>query len=320
MKKLLLSLLLLTITTSFSQELNLPVATQYLADNPFVISPTFAGIGDNFRIRANGMKQWVGVKDSPQNQSVYADFRIADQSGVGASFYNDQNGYTSQTGAKFSFAHHIILEYYSRQYLSFGISFNINNFKIDVSQLVPNTYDPNLKDDRFTSNKNFDVSFLYRNKEFYLSFNAANILDKNIDNFSGIKIEPSTLRNYQLYSGYVIKTQNWTELEPSVFFQYYESDRRSSTDINVKYRKYNNNNDYYWGGITYRFLNDQILAPLTVGPMAGFKKSGFYFGYSYQVTLNELAGYNSGTHMVTVGFDFLANISNCPCAQSPVHD
>jgi hypothetical protein len=54
--------------------------------------------------------------------------------------------------------------------------------------------------------------------------------------------------------------------------------------------------------------------------MFGFKKSGFYFGYSYQITLNELAAFNSGTHVVTIGFDFLAHISNCPCTQSPVHD
>lgn len=320
MKNIIISFLLLALTSSYGQELNIPVATQYLADNPFVISPTFAGIGDNFRIRANGMKQWVGIKESPQNQSVYADFRIADQSGVGISFYNDKNGYTSQAGAKFSFAHHIILDYYSRQYLSFGMSFNINNFKIDISQLVPNNFDPSITDNRFTSNKNFDVGFLYRNKEFYLSFNAGNILDKNIAKFSDIKNEPSLLRNYQIYSGYVIKTHNWSEVEPSVFYQYFQSDRRSSTDVNIKYRKYNNNDDYYWAGVTYRFLNDQILAPLTIGPMFGFKKSGFYFGYSYQITLNELAAFNSGTHVVTIGFDFLAHISNCPCTQSPVHD
>lgn len=320
MKNIIISFLLLSITFSYGQELNIPVATQYLADNPFVISPTYAGIGDNLRIRANGMKQWVGIKESPENQSVYADFRIADQSGVGVSFYNDKNGYTSQSGAKFSFAHHIILEYYSKQYLSFGMSFNVNNFKIDVSQLVPNNYDPSITDDRATSNNNFDVGFLYRNKAFYLSFNAANILDKNIEKFSGINIEPRLLRNYQIYSGYVVKMPNWSEIEPSAFYQYFESDKRSSTDFNLKYRKFNNNDDYYWAGVTYRFLNDQILKPLTLGPMFGFKKSGFYFGYSYQITLNNLAAYNSGTHVVTVGFDFLARISNCPCTQSPVHD
>ena len=72
MKKSIIALLLLVGVAGHTQELNLPVWTQYLADNPFVISPTYAGIGDNFRIRLNGLTQWVGIKDAPNNQSVYA--------------------------------------------------------------------------------------------------------------------------------------------------------------------------------------------------------------------------------------------------------
>lgn len=320
MKKIIISFFLLAVTSGYSQELNLPVATQYLADNPFVVSPTFAGIGDNLRIRANGMTQWVGIKDAPENQSLYADFRIADQSGVGLSVYNDKNGFTRQTGAKVSFAHHIILDYYSKQYLSFGISYNINTFKIDIGAFDPTDPDPYITNNRFNANNNFDVGLLYRNKSFYLSFNASNILDKNIDNSS--KIEPSLILNYQVYSGYVFSNSSYNraEIEPSVYYQMFASDGRSSTDLNVKYRKYNRDDDYYWAGVSYRFLNDQIGKPLNLGPMAGFKKSGFYFGYSYQMTLNEIAGYNTGTHVVTVGFDFLQGVSNCPCTQSPVHD
>lgn len=318
MKKIvLISFLFLAVTSGYGQELNIPVFTQYLADNPFVISPTYAGIGDNLRIRANGLTQWVGIKDAPDNQSVYGDFRIANQSGVGISFYNDKNGNTNQAGAKFSFAHHIILDYYSKQYLSFGMSYNINTFSIDVGNL---DQIPGVTDGRKTSNNNFDVGLLYRKDNFYLSLNGANILSKDIDQFSGYKIEPNLLLNYQVYSGYVIKTNNYAEIEPSVYFQHFASDGRSSTDLNVKYRKYNNNNDYYWVGASYRFLNDQVLKPLNLGPMAGFKKSIFYFGYSYQMTFNEMASFNSGTHMITIGLDFLQAISDCPCTQSPVHD
>ncbi len=54
--------------------------------------------------------------------------------------------------------------------------------------------------------------------------------------------------------------------------------------------------------------------------MAGIKKSNFYFGYTYQVSLNSLTAFNWGTHVVTLGFDFLQGISDCPCTQSPVHD
>ena len=111
MKKLLKYLLILTAIQSNAQELNLPVFTQYLADNDFVVSPTFAGIGDNFRIRANGLTQWVGIKDAPQNMALYADIRMANRSGVGVSAYKDENGYTRQQGLKISYAHHLILDY-----------------------------------------------------------------------------------------------------------------------------------------------------------------------------------------------------------------
>lgn len=245
---------------SFSQELQLPVFTQYLADNHFVLSPTFAGIGDNLRIRANGLTQWVGIKNAPQNQSLYADFRIRNRSGIGLSLYNDSNGNTSQTGAKFSFAHHIILDYYSKQYLSFGLSYNINSFKIDISKFnttheIP-ILDPSIINNRSISNNNFDVGLLYRNKGFYMSFNATNVLPKSIDRFTGI--EPSLILNYQLYSGYLIKNSynRNVEIEPSIFFQYFAGDQRSTTDINIKYRRYNSYDDYYWAGVSYRFLND----------------------------------------------------------------
>jgi type IX secretion system PorP/SprF family membrane protein len=314
----------MTGTLVHSQELNLPVFTQYLADNAFVISPTFAGIGDNLRIRANGLSQWVGIKDAPNNQSLYADLRVLDRSGVGVSLYRDSNGYTKQSGAKISFAHHLILDYYSRQYLSFGISYNINNFKIDIDELIsetpiPGVSDPSLTDNRSVSNSNFDVGGLYRNKGFYLSFNAANILNKKIDKFQGL--EPASLLNYQIYTGHVFKgaDNNRIELEPSVFFQFFASDKRSSTDINFKFRQYNRYEDYYWIGFSYRFLNDQALEPLVIGPMAGFKRYNFYFGYSYQASLNQIGAYNSGTHVFTIGLDFLQGISNCSCTQSPVH-
>jgi type IX secretion system PorP/SprF family membrane protein len=325
MRKSIIYLILLFLAKTNGQELNLPVFTQYLADNNFVVSPTYAGIGDNLKLRANGLTQWVGIKDAPDNQSFYADFRIADQSGVGVSFYNDKNGNTIQKGAKFSFAHHLILDYYSKQYLSFGISYNINNFRIDISKFnngtnQPPVSNPIITDDRSTNNNNFDVGFLYRNKGLFFSFNANNILEKKIDEDIRIS-EPNLLLNYQIYSGYTFNgpKKSGLEYEPSIYYQMFSSDKRSSTDLNFKFRKFNRNEDYYWGGISYRFLNDQFFKPLNVGPMAGFKKNIFYFGYAYQVTINDLAAYNSGTHVITIGLDFLQGISNCPCTQGPVH-
>lgn len=304
---------------SYSQELNLPVFTQYLADNDFVISPTYAGIGDNLKIRANGLTQWVGIKNAPDNQSIYADFRIANQTGVGISAYNDKNGNTRQKGVKFSFAHHITLDYKTKQFLSFGVSYNINSFRIDIENFnttndIP-IIDPAITDDRSFSNNNFDAGLLYRYRAFYLSFNANNLISKDTDQF--IALEPSRLLNYQLYSGLVLRSNSNkdVEFEPSVFFQMFDSDKRSSTDINFKYRKFNRKGDYYWIGGSYRFLNDQFLKPLNIGPMAGIMYNKLYFAYSYQLTLNDLSGFNSGTHMITIGLNLFQSASNCACTK-----
>ncbi len=320
MKNLLKYIVVLLVASSYAQELNLPVFTQYLADNDFVISPTYAGIGDNFRIRANGLTQWVGIKNAPDNQSLYADFRISNRSGVGLTMYNDKNGNTRQKGIKFSFAHHLILDYKSRQYLSFGASYNINNFKIDIDNFNTTfetpVLDPSVTDDRGRSNNNFDFGILYRYRDFFMSFNANNILPKDIDNFNGI--EPDLLLNLQAYTGYRWKSKqnNKVEFEPSIFYQHFASDGRSTTDLNFRVRHYQRDGDYYWAGMSYRFLNDQLLKPLNIGPMAGLMKNRFYFAYSYQITTNDLSSFNSGTHMITIGFDFLQGISDCPCTTS----
>ena len=125
------------------------------------------------------------------------------------------------------------------------------------------------------------------------------------------------LLNFQAYTGYVFtnKSNKSIEYEPSVFFQLFDSDNRSATDINFKYRRFNRDGDYYWVGGSYRFINDQYLKPLNVGPMAGIMKNRLYFAYSYQLTLNDLSGFNSGTHMITIGLDFMQGVSNCPCTK-----
>jgi type IX secretion system PorP/SprF family membrane protein len=318
-----LSMLLLS-CFGFSQELDQPVNSKYLADDNFVLSPTFAGVGDKLRLRANGLTQWVGIKDAPKTHSLYADFRIKNRSGIGLSLFNDSNGNTFQMGAKFSFAHHIILDYDTKQYLSFGLSYQINSFKIDVNQFsltyeIP-TIDPSIKDNRANFNFNFDVGLLYRNRAFYWSVIKTNLLPSTNNPTNNLNRKPSPVINYQLYFGYIIKNNSNVEIEPSIYYQLFTERRPSTTDFNIKFRRYTTYGNYYWAGIGYRFTNNQISTPLTISPMAGFKKANFYFGYSYQVAMNQIAAYHSGTHSVTIGFDFNQAISNCPCTRSLIHD
>ncbi len=311
--KLLIFVLLLSTLITRAQELNSPQLSQYLADNPFVLSPTYAGIGDHIKIRLNGLAQWVGIKDAPRTQSLAADMRLGEKSGVGLFLYNDSNGYTKQQGARISFAHHLTLDRYEDEFLSFGISYNFNQFRLDVEEFIDAGFDPGVTNDRSTSNHNFDVGLLYRKNSFYFSVNASNVINKDVYIFDPI-YEPNKLRNFYAYTGYRYKKSRNSnmEIEPSLLYKIFESDGRSEADLNLKFRWYDFE-DYYYAGVTYRFLNDQIGRPLYIAPLAGLKKSNFYFGYSYQIILNEILGYSTGTHVVTIGVDLFQGISNCRC-------
>ena len=312
---LLTFLLLIGSLASWGQELNSPQLSQYLADNPFVLSPTYAGIGDHIKIRMNGLAQLVGIKDAPRTQSLAADMRLGEKSGVGLFLYNDKNGYTRQQGARVSFAHHLTLDRYEDEFLSFGLSYNFNQFRIDIEKFdLINFPDGGIVNNRQTTNHNFDVGALYRYDKFYLSLNASNLINKDPRSLTFNIDEPNELRNYYLYAGYrYTKNKNSRlEIEPSVLFKVFESDGRSETDLNLKFRFYEFE-DYYYIGANYRFLNDQIGRPLYVAPIAGLKKSNFYFGYSYQIILNEILGYSTGTHVITIGVDLFQGISNCRC-------
>ncbi|WP_103069068.1 PorP/SprF family type IX secretion system membrane protein [Aquimarina sediminis] len=299
-----------------SQEFFAPVQNQYIADNPYLISSAYAGIGDCWQVRASGFEQWVSIEDSPGTQSLSLDGRISDRSGVGAILFNDQNGFTTQKGIQLSFAHHLTLSEYNNQYLSFGISYKFTQFGIDTSDFnngdPDNPFNPGLADIS-VNDSNFDISMLYRLGRFFLSANAVNLLQKQIDDFN--PTEPSQIQNYYIYSGYTFYHRfSDIEVEPSVLYQNFAGDGRSTTDLNLKVRKMHRG-DYYWAGISLRSLVDQDFKPLSVSPMIGIKKSNFYVAYGYQVNVNEVLEPTTaaGSHMITLGFDFGCRQSKCGC-------
>lgn len=297
-----------------SQEYNLPIHAQYMGDSHFLLSPAFAGLGDNIRIRLSGVTQWVGVQNAPDTQSISADGRISNRSGVGLVIFNDKNGNTKQLGGQVSFAHHLTIDQDPDIYLSLGASYKFTQFRIDLSDVTDDIFA--LEQDLTETNSNFDISALYRHNKFYMSFNASNILPKTLKVLGDS--EPKKLRSYYLYGGYVFtQGRYYLEYEPSVLLQYLEADGRSSTDVNFKVRKIKDIEDYYWAGISYRFLNDQLFSPLAVIPMAGLKKRNIYVAYGFQFNINQIQGFTRGTHMLTLGIDILQSLSNCNCTNSP---
>lgn len=309
MKKILIIALLLITGLSKAQEFKLAPYTQYLVENPFIISPAYAGEGEMNRLRFSGAFQWVGLEDAPNTQTLSYDTHVLERSGVGGVLYRDKNGNTSQIGGQLSFAHHLTINDANAQYISFGLSYKFTQFKIDVSDFDNPNDDPGIGGDISSFNSNFDAAFLYKLERFYISFNAANILNKSVKAFDDT--EPKKLRNYYVYTGYIFELEDGLyEIEPSIYFKLFESDSRSITDINVKGKRITDDG-YYWAGFSTRFINDQSFEPLAIVPMLGLKKQDFYVGYAFQYNINEANELNhGGTHMLTLGYDFESKRGN----------
>ena len=303
MKKIIIVIILFVTGWTNAQEFKLTPYTQYLVENPFLISPAYAGDSEMNRLRLTSAFQWVGLSDAPNTQTLSYDAHILERSGVGGVLFVDKNGNTSQIGGQLSFAHHLTINSDNEQYISFGLSYKFTQFKIDVSDFENPNDDPNIGANISSHNSNFDAAFLYKLQGFYFSFNASNILNKNVKAFD--ESEPKKLRNYYIYTGYTFEFDEgiW-ELEPSVYFKYFESDSRSITDINIKGKRITDDG-YYWAGFSTRFLNDQSFEPLAIVPLLGIKKKDFYVGYAFQYNINEANELNhGGTHMLTLGYDF----------------
>lgn len=289
----------------------MPQYLNYMGDSPFIITPAYAGIGSGLRVRVNGMSQWLGVKNAPETASVSIENRIGDRFGTGLVVFNDKNGNTSQQGVKLTFASHLTLSRFNDSFFSFGLTYSYNMFKIDTGKF--SSPDSSVSDNRNINSSNFDVSFLYRFNHFGTSLNISNLLNKDKNRY--LNGEPLVSRRYSSFSYYIFnKFSADYELEPSIFIEHFEADKRSRTDLNIKLRK-KTSNGYIWAGLSYNFLNDQFFTPNSIAPIVGVKRGDLYLSYGFGINTNKIQAFNVGSHMITIGFDFVRSASAARCTQ-----
>ena len=311
-----------------SQE-GLPIYSDYLTDNYYLIHPSMAGIANCAKIRLTSRQQWFGHDDAPKLTTLSLNGRIGDTpSAIGGILYTDRNGYHSQTGAYVTYAHHLM---FSRNevdlnMLSFGLSAGIIQYKLDETTFLFDGPDPIIQGVvQNATNFNIDLGFSYHYLDFYAHGTIKNVL-KNAGVNNDIEIT-SNLRRYLLSAGSVFSKygSEWS-YEPSVLFQYKDGTKETTIDINAKaYKKMDFGK--IWGGLSYRqsldgaeFLtssgavNSQKLQQIT--PILGVDYNQFMFAYTYTYQTNSLVYTSGGFHQLTLGYKFNCRREkyecNCP--------
>jgi type IX secretion system PorP/SprF family membrane protein len=312
---------------TFAQE-GLPVYSDYLTDNYYLIHPSMAGVANCSKVRLTGRQQWFGQDDAPNLQTLSINGRIGDTpSGIGGILYNDKNGYHSQMGAYITYAHHIM---FSRNeidlnMLSFGLSVGAIQYKLDETAFLNEGFDPIIAGiEQSATDLNIDFGFSYHFIDFYAHVTAKNIL-KNEGINNDIEIT-SNLRRYLVSIGNVFSSlgSEWS-YEPSIMFQYKEGTRESSIDLNAKFYK---TTDFgkIWGGLSYRrsfdgaeFLDGSGISTQKLQyytPVIGVNYNNMMFAYTYSYQSNSIVFNNGGFHQLTLGLNFNCRREkfecNCP--------
>lgn len=310
-------MLVLSSKLATSQEA-LPIYTDYLTDNYYLIHPSMAGIANCSKVRLTGRQQWFGQEDAPKLLTLSMNGRLGEsQSGIGGIVFADENGYHSQKGAYVTYAHHLM---FSRteadlNMLSFGLSAGFIQYQLDETSFLNDAPIPDPAIDGIVQNEtnfNVDFGFSYHYLDFY-----AHATVKNLLNNSGVNRDveiTSNLRRYLLSTGYVFNKygSSWS-FEPSVMLQYRDATEEAAIDVNVKAYK---EMDFgkLWGGLSYRNsfdgaefstgngVDSQRLQQIT--PILGIDYNNFMFAYTYTYQTNSVVFTNGGFHQLTLGYNF----------------
>ncbi|RZJ30008.1 MAG: type IX secretion system membrane protein PorP/SprF [Flavobacterium sp.] len=326
-KRSYLLLLLLLTQLSFSQE-GVPVYSDYLTDNYFLLHPSMAGAANCAKLRLTARQQWFGQQDAPAFQTLSFNGRLGERDGGGIILLNDKNGYHSQKGLQLAYAHHIM---FSRDdidlnQLSFGVGVGFVQSLLDETDFLNSgDYDPNVDGtiEQKASYFNVDIGASYNYLDFYAHFTAKNVLANQRKIYS--EIESNNLRKFLFSAGYVFGDKEAITWEPSIMFQLVSQTKEKTIDLNLKAYK---ELDFgrLWGGVSYRrsldgaqyvdgnSVSDQRLQYIT--PLIGVNYKNFMFAYTYSALLGNVKFDNGGFHQITLGINLFCQPEkyecNCP--------
>ncbi|MEN8775654.1 MAG: type IX secretion system membrane protein PorP/SprF [Polaribacter sp.] len=297
----LLSIIFFSIN-SRAQE-TLPIYTDYLSDNIFLIHPAAAGIGNSSKLRLTARQQWIGVPNAPALQTISFHTKFGEESnaGYGLVLFNDKNGFHSQQGVQGTYAYHLPMSngrFFEQ--LSFGLSFTFVQNQSDQRTFNGDPTVAAIVESTSYYNADFSVAYHKGGLSSYFTVKNLFLTAKNNLNVQ----EPLDLRNYILSAGYYFGKENYVQLEPSVMLQFREGTGEKLADINLKVYK-TLSKTQLWAALSYRrnFDANSIDNASYFSPIVGVNFKNFMFSYTYTKQLNEILFADSGFHQISLGIN-----------------
>ena len=264
--------------------------------NHLTINPGYAGSNGAICASALYRNQWVGFVGSPTTGllNVEAPVKVL-KGGLGLTIISDELGLQSTLFTKISYAFHMDI---GPGQLGIGVRAGFVNSQIDGSRFeaFDNTSgDPTIPLESVSGGApTFGFGLFYNTPTYYFGVSSTQLAEAPA---GYAEIDYQLKRHYYLTGGFSQRLTADLELKPSVWFKY-DPPVAPQFDLSVLVM-YNNQ---FWAGVGYRALDVDAI-PTYVGVLWNNLK----IGYSYDISLNGLRGFNSGSHEVYVGYCFKLN-------------
>jgi len=263
-------------------------------ENLLTLNPAYAGSKDVLSMMVVSRNQWVSVPGSPVTRSFSMNFPVAGtKMGLGFSFLSDQVGPVKQTGVYIDYSY--TLSFSHRRSLSLGLKGGVNFFEAGLSDLTTNDPDPIFANDinrKFLPN--FGVGAFYYTPKYYFGLSLPKLIENKI-NKNGVSTQSISKEQIHVFfmTGYVFDVNRIVKFKPSILAKYVNN-APVGLDVTGTFLFY----DRLWLGGMYR-VGDSFGGLFQLQATDQLK-----FGYSYDLPINKLGAYSSGTHEIMVTFDF----------------
>lgn len=311
MRKVMLLLLLVVGQAKGQQTVQF---SQYVF-NGLSVNPAYAGYKEQLYINSSYRHQWTGIPGAPRTGGISIDGPSHENRvGLGLQAMVDIMGPQQAFSLYGSYAYRIPLDEEGTKRLSLGLGIGVTQYSLDGKVLIArenNDYTvPTGKVNTLAPDARFGI--YYSSPSFYLGVSVMDLFSLYTEkgyfwkghNFGTIR----KTQHVYLTTGCMLYLSEHLRLKPSVMIK---EDFKGPTGMDVN--AFLQIDNLVWIGGSYR-MNSRLWKKELPGQLdisnAASAMIEYYvseklrIGYSYDLNINKLAGYQGGSHEISIGLSF----------------
>lgn len=297
MKKLVLFISFFIALSSLAKAQDEAVFMHYSL-NPILINPGSAGINNTHDVLLNLRTQWAGFVDAPKTYAINYNGPLGKKFGIGVGLFSEQAAQLSRVKGKLNYSFRFEVQDQAKIGVGLFMEWHQMNINTDITT-GGKFYQAGdvLLDDLLNGRGEFDAGigvFGTLRENTFGGFTLNNLVKSRLDDIADESDKTNIFSYYTFLVGHKFEVKDLNvHLEPSLLFRQIKG-TPFQADVNLKASFMD---EQLVAGVSYRSLG-------AMGILLGTKLSKFSLYYSYDVGFQQFQQYNTGSHEITIAFNF----------------